>query len=209
MRSEISSRSRRRPGAPSFIEAARRRQILDAAVTTVNEIGYHRSSLAEIAQRADIAKSALVYYFSSKEALLLELVEAAFTALGEHVAAAVDGIEEPRARLQSYAHAYLDHVDGHRRAIAAAVEIVVSHRTAEGTPLYLVEDDEDTALLRGILRRGMSDGIFRAMPLDVATGLVESVLDRAITLVQRDPEADLGDLRAEAVPFLMRALSRD
>lgn len=195
--------------AASFIETARRRQLIDAAVATVNEVGYHRASLAEIARRANIVKSAVAYYFASKEGLLLHLVETVFEALGERVLAAVDGIDAPADRLRAYATAYLAHIDADRRALAAAVEIVVSHRTADGTPLYLVADDDDTALLRSMLQAGMADGTFRSMPLDVATGLVESVLDRAITLVQRDPQADLGELRAHAVPFLFRALGGD
>lgn len=193
-------------GSGSFIEAARRAQLVEAAVATVNELGYHRASLAEIAGRAGIVKSAVAYYFASKEGLLLSVVQTVFGTLGESVLAAVDGIEDPIARLRAYADAYVWHVDTHRRAIAAAVEIVVSHRTADGTPLYLRNDDDDTALLRSIVRAGMEVGAFQAIPLDVATGLVESVLDRAITLVQRDPGVDLGEWRAHAVPFLFRAL---
>lgn len=195
-----------RGSSPSFIERARRRQLIEAAVVTVNELGYHGASLAEIAGRAQIAKSAVAYYFASKEGLLLDVVQTVFTALGESVLTAVDGIDEPAARLRAYADAYLAHVDVQRHAIAAAVEIVVSHRTADGTPLYLIEDEDDTALLRSILRAGIDGGVFTAMPLDVATGLAESVLDRAITLVQRNPDADLSALRAHVVPFLFRAL---
>lgn len=209
MRSEIlGTETSAASGVPtrSFIEMARRKQLIEAAVVTVNEIGYHRASLAEIAGRAQIAKSAVAYYFSSKEGLLLDVVQMVFAAFGESVLTAVDGIAAPVARLRAYADAYLAHVDAERHAIAAAVEIVMSHRTADGTPLYLVEDEEDTALLRSILRAGIDQGVFTEMPLDVATGLAESVLDRAITLVQRNPGADLAALRAHVVPFLFRAL---
>ncbi|MBW1639755.1 TetR family transcriptional regulator [Microbacterium resistens] len=211
MRSETSGAARLSSQGPSgsFIEAARRRQLVEAAIATVNEIGYHRASLAEIASRAGIVKSAVVYYFASKEGLLLDLVGTVFASLGESVLAAVDGLDEPAARLRAYAEAYVGHVDIHRRAIAAAVEIVVSHRTADGTPLYLIDDEEDTALLRSIVRAGMEHGVVRRMPLDVATGLAESVLDRAITLVQREPDIDLGELRAQVVPFLFRGLGVD
>lgn len=195
-----------RTASRSFIETARRSQLIEAAVVTVNEVGYHRASLAEIAGRAQIAKSAVAYYFTSKEGLLLNVVQTVFAALGESVLAAVEGITEPVARLRAYAEAYLAHVDAERDAIAAAVEIVVSHRTADDTPLYLVEDEQDTALLRSILQAGMEQGFFTPMPLDVATGLAESVLDRAITLVQRNPDADLTALRANVTPFLFRAL---
>lgn len=190
----------------SFIERARRQQLIEAAMVTVNEIGYHRASLAEIGKRADVAKSAVGYYFSSKEALLLALVESVFAALGEAVLVAVQEQRDASSRLRAYAEGYLAHVDTHRHVIAAAVEIVVSHRTADGTPLYLLEDEGDTALLRTILAAGMDEGVFRRLPIAVATGLAESVIDRAITVVQRDLGADLGELRAHAVPFLFRAL---
>lgn len=198
-----------RDGSASFIETARRGQLIEAAIATVNQIGYHRASLAEIASRAGVVKSAVLYYFPSKEGLLLDLVGAVFGSLRQSVLAAVDGIEEAPARMRAYAEAYVGHVDAHRHAIAAAVEIVVSHRTADGTPLYLVDDEEDTALLRSIVQAGMEQGAFTRMPLDVATGLAESVLDRAITLVQRKPDIDLGELRAHVVPFLFRGLGVD
>lgn len=196
-------------GRRSFIETARRRQLVDAAVETVNEVGYHRASLAEIAKRAGVAKSAVVYYFSSKDALLLDVVAQVFGALGDDVLHAVHGVVGGGARLRAYAEAYMAHVDAHRQAVAAAVEIVVSHRTVDGTPLYLIEDDEDTALLRSILNAGMDEGAFTRMPLTVAVGLAESVLDRAITVIQRDPDADLGELRTHTLPFLFRALGAD
>jgi AcrR family transcriptional regulator len=180
-----------RAAASTFIETARRRQLVDAAVVTVTEVGYHRASLAEIGRRAGIAKSAVVYYFASKEGLLLELVGTVFGALGERVLAAVDGVTEPIARLTAYSEAYLAHIDAERRNIAAAVEIVVSHRTADGTPLYLVNDESDTALLRSILHSGIASGAFQPLPLDIATGFAES---------------DLSELRAHAVPLLLRAL---
>lgn len=202
MRSDLTG-----PPARSFIETARRAQLVETAIATVNELGYPRSSLAEIARRAGVAKSAIVYYFASKDALLLEVVETVFAELGAELLAAVEGVAAPADRLSAYADAYLGHVDEHRAAIAAAVDIVVSHRTADGTPLYLLEDESDTALLRDVIAEGVSSGSFRPIPLAVAVGLVESVLDHAITTVQRDPGADLSGLRAEAGPFLMRALT--
>lgn len=190
----------------SFIEAVRRTQFVQAAVVTVAELGYRRASLAEIASRAGIAKSAVAYYFASKEGLLLEVVQTVFGALGERVLAAVDGVETPVARLRAYVETYVEHIDEHRLDIAAAVEIVVSHRTADGTPMYLLDAEDDTALLRSILQAGIDAGVFQVMPVDVATELVESVLDRAITLVQRDLGVDLREFSAQVLPFLLRAL---
>lgn len=189
----------------TFTETARRAQLIAAAITTVNEIGYHRASLSEIAQRAGVAKSAIVYYFSSKESLLLSVLEDVFTRLETAVAQTVDAAAEPAEQLRDYARGYLYYLDGHRAEVTAGIEIVVSHRTEDGTPLYLTGTDEDSQTLRGILTAGMDAGVFRRMPLRVAVSLVEALLDVPTTELQRDLEADIEPFAVEIVDALTNA----
>lgn len=191
---------------PTFTENARRAQIVQAAIDTVNDLGYPRASLAAIARRAGVAKSAIVYYFASKDHLLLHVVERVFTALEDLLEKAVAAHEEPAARLRAYAEAHLAYVDGHRADIAAGTEIVISHRGDDGVPLYLTGTEEDTALLRGILKDGMDQGAFRVMPLHVAAGLVDALLYMATTEVQRDLDADLTEVLPEITTLIFRGL---
>ena len=192
----------------TFTETARRAQIQRAAITTINALGYHGTSLAEIAERAGVAKSAIAYYFGSKESLLMVVLSDAFASLGEKVARAVGDESDLVKQLHAYAHTMLEHFDAHRAEMAAAVTIVVNHRTADGTPLYLVADDEDTAFLRDLLVRGMEAGVFRAMALSDAVVIVESLLHLVTTEVQRDLNADLTTLIPETIGVLMRGIVR-
>lgn len=191
------------PVAPrTFTERARRVQILRAAADTVNDVGYPRASLSAIAAHAGVAKSAIGYYFASKDALLMELLEQVFGELDEWISRADDPEAPPVARLRTYAATYLGFADVHRAQLAAAIEIVVSHRTADGVPLYLTATEEDSALLRAILAAGMERGEFRQMPMGTAVGLVEALLDVPVTEIQRDLGADLAPVTAE----ILRAL---
>lgn len=191
----------------TFTETARRAQIVQAAIDTVNEVGYPRASLSEIARRAGVAKSAIVYYFATKDALLLHVVDHVFATLDGLLRQSVAAHADPEPQLRAYAEAYLDYVDTHRAEIAAGVEIVVSHRGADGVPLYLTGTDEDSALLRGIVAEGMEQGVFRPVPLRVAISLIEAVLDLPTTELQRDLEADLTDLLPEVVTIIFRGLA--
>lgn len=191
----------------TFTETARRAQITQSAIGTVNEIGYHRASLAEIAKRAQVAKSAIVYYFGSKDSLLLHVIDHVFSALGTVVEDAVAAEASPDARLNAYAESYLAYVSAHPHEVSAGVTIVVSHRSDDGTPLYLTQSDEDTALLRSILVAGMDAGVFHSMPLNAAVTIVESLLDIAITAVQMDLDSDLTELNREIIRFLFRGLA--
>ncbi|WP_338106680.1 TetR/AcrR family transcriptional regulator [Psychrobacillus psychrodurans] len=54
----------------SFIEKARRNQIVECAIETIAEIGYAQASLGQIAKRAKISKGVISYHFANKEELL-------------------------------------------------------------------------------------------------------------------------------------------
>lgn len=195
------------PSARTFTETARRAQLIGAAITTVNEVGYHRASLSAIAERAGVAKSAIVYYFSSKESLLLSVVDDVFTRLDEAITPVVLAKTDPAEQLRTYARAYLAYVDTHRAEVAAGIEIVVSHRTEDGTPLYLTGTTEDTKLLREILTAGMSAGVFRRMSLEFAVNIVEALLDVWTTDLQRDLHAEIDVLGEQTIVFLMQGLA--
>jgi AcrR family transcriptional regulator len=195
------------PETQTFTEKARRAQIVKAAIDTVNELGYPRASISAIARRAGVAKSAIVYYFATKDALLLHVVDHIFTKLDETLTHAVSPHTEPERRLRAYLEAYLGHVDTHRAEIAAGVEIVVSHRRADGVPLYLTGTEEDSAMLRRILADGMERGVFRPVPLRIAVNVVEALLDVATTELQRDLAADLTELVPELVRVVFRGLA--
>lgn len=53
----------------------RRDGILRAAASVFSEMGYHRASLEEIADRIDLTRASLYHYFPSKDALLSACLE--------------------------------------------------------------------------------------------------------------------------------------
>lgn len=93
-------RAKIRPGEPG------RERVLDAAVELFGERGYHATSIAEIGERAGIAKSVLYHYFESKAALYEAIVETQSDELLERVTAALPA--DPEApRLRAGLDAYL------------------------------------------------------------------------------------------------------
>lgn len=190
----------------SFIEAARRAQIIEAAIATVNAVGYPGASLARIAEQAGISKSVISYHFDGKTELLLQLVDEVFTALGQVTKAAVEVETTPTAKLAAYVRGYLTHAARHRADVLAALEIVVTHRDADGVPMYLTEGEEDTALLQSVIAAGMASGEFRTFDLTIAVTIVVHVVDSALTRSQMYPETDLLLWADELVPIVLDAL---
>src|SRR5690625_5028884 len=73
----------------SFIAEARREQIVEAAIKTLDEIGYVNTSLAQIAKRARISTALISYHFTDKNDLmnhvLMKLLEGSTSYILERV----------------------------------------------------------------------------------------------------------------------------
>jgi AcrR family transcriptional regulator len=83
-----------------------RERVLEAGLELFAERGYHATSIAEIGERADIAKSVLYHYFGSKSGLYEAILEAEAQEAVRRVAGAVP--EDPDApRLQAGVNALL------------------------------------------------------------------------------------------------------
>ena len=59
----------------TMLVAARRTQILDAAITVFSEKGFHRATIKEIARVAGIADGTVYTYFASKDEVLLAVLD--------------------------------------------------------------------------------------------------------------------------------------
>src|SRR5579871_3922340 len=80
-------RSKRKPPGTSlsFIEQARRQQIIEATIAAVAEEGYAGASLAKVARRAKISKSVVLYHFGGKDLLLETTVHQIFSEIWNFV----------------------------------------------------------------------------------------------------------------------------
>ena len=91
---------RRGPGRPRAGSEDKRARILNEAVVLFGEHGYAGTSLADIANAADISKAGLLHHFSSKDELFCKVLERrdredALSILVESPAAEGDAVEAP------------------------------------------------------------------------------------------------------------------
>ena len=93
-------RAKLRPDEPG------RGKVLEAGLELFGERGYHATSIADIGERAGIAKSVLYHYFGSKAGLYEAIAESQTGALLERVEAAVPA-DPNAARLRAGVDAYL------------------------------------------------------------------------------------------------------
>lgn len=84
-----------------------RQRILEAAAGQFLRQGYAAASVRDIADAAGIGTSTLYHYFASKEDLLVAVHEAGLARIRDALMAAIEGVEEPWARLEAACVAHL------------------------------------------------------------------------------------------------------
>jgi len=103
------------PKIADGVRAARRDQIITAAVVCFARTGYHATTMADVAEQAGVSKGTPYLYFESKQALFIVLHEQWDCGLADRVNAGVAALPEagrrsPRRVLRAVAAAVAGHV---------------------------------------------------------------------------------------------------
>ncbi len=97
------------PDAYESVE--KRAELVRAAARLLHEQGYQRTTLANVATRADVPVGNVYYYFKTKEALAEAVIASHEAALRGLFASWAEAHEEPRKRLRCLVRAPLDSAD--------------------------------------------------------------------------------------------------
>ncbi|MDV3127568.1 TetR/AcrR family transcriptional regulator [Mycobacterium sp. 21AC1] len=189
MRPENESSGQRR----SFIEEARRRQIIASAVEVLAEGGYGNASLARIAKHAGISKGVISYHFAGKDDLMTEVVVQLFVSGGEYMQPFVEAAQGSRNRLRAYIESNLAYIDANRTFVAAMTEVVLNLRDADGTLKFVNTSNEDELIapLTELLRDGQRSGEFGEFDATVTAKLIRDSVDGIAARAVREPDFDV------------------
>ncbi|MEU2176392.1 MULTISPECIES: TetR/AcrR family transcriptional regulator [Nocardia] len=186
MRPENSTGGQRR----SFIEEARRRQIIAAAVEVISEVGYANASLARIAEHAGISKGVISYHFEGKDDLMTQLVIQLYVSAAEYIAPRVGAAVGARESLLAYLTSNLGFIEANTTYVAALVEVVTNLRDAEGKPKFASADGERDIIapLVGIMTDGQRTGEFGEFDPLLMAKSIRDAIDGAAGRAVREPD---------------------
>ena len=108
----------------TFTEAARRTQIIEAAIDTIAEVGFGRASLARIGERIGISKGLIGYHFAGKDDLIKEVVfEIVDQGMAYMQPRIIAEMSTGSRFLRAYIESNLTFMRDHRNYMVAIVEI--------------------------------------------------------------------------------------
>lgn len=194
----------------SFIAEARRKQIIEAAIQTLDEIGYVKASLAQIAKRAGISTALISYHFTDKNDLmnhlLMKLVESSTTYILERV----HQEKTPQTKLNTFIFTSLEYQHTHPAHNTALIEIVFHARTPDNTPYYKLSDDDEDLMLKElgkILQNGQNDGVFADyFNVDVMANMIQGAIGEYMFNPSLAKKVDLKTYSTELINIVRNAL---
>lgn len=95
-------------GGGEVLPEQRRELLFRTAARAFNELGYHATTLDEVARRLNVTKPTLYYYVKDKDDILFECNRLAFEMLEQALGAADDPSRPGLQRLQEFLRRYTD-----------------------------------------------------------------------------------------------------
>ncbi|MCX7749670.1 MAG: TetR family transcriptional regulator [Clostridia bacterium] len=197
---------------PSFIAEARREQIMEAAIQTLDDIGFVNASLAQIAKRAGISTALISYHFADKFDLMNHVLMNLVERSSAYVLERVHQADTPTDKLNAFIVASLAYQGTHPARNTALIEIVFNARTTDNVPYYkLGEDEEEDPLLLellNILREGQEKGEFAEFHTDAMAALIQGAIGEYMFNSSLTKKIDLETYSMELVKTVQRAAKR-
>lgn len=194
----------------SFIETARRKQIVDCAIDAIATLGYAQASLSQIAKRAKVSKGVISYYFPSKDELLKEVVNSIFIEGAKFMAPRIEAETTALRRLRTYIEANIAFMQSHRKELAAVVDVLIHARTAEGQPLFDPAGYEFViADLENALIRGQQSGELGQFSPRVVAVTIRAAIDAVPQQLAVRPDLDLATYGRELADLFEKVTRKD
>jgi AcrR family transcriptional regulator len=192
----------------TFIEEARRRQIVDAAIEVIAESGYAQASLERIALRAGISRGLISYHFAGRDDLMAAVVATAHEDGVGFMRPRIEAATTPTEMLRAYVQSNLEYMRDHRDQLLALVAVRRGGNVA-GLRRSLAGLAQALAPIEKILRWGQQVGEFRDFDPHVMAIAIRNVIDGIPHYMGVDPDLDLDVCAREIVTTLSLATRRE
>jgi TetR/AcrR family transcriptional regulator, fatty acid metabolism regulator protein len=184
----------------TFVETARRTQIVAAAIDTIAEVGYARASLARIAQRLAISRGLISYHFAGKDELITQVVSEIIEQGKAYMTPRILAERPGPDMLRAYIESNLSFMREHRNYMVAMAEIARNGLTADGRQRFYGDADMEgfardlQDALAGLQAGGDLRPDFDPRVMALA---IRAAIDAVARRLAHDPDLDIDNYARE------------
>ena len=181
-------------------------QILDAAAQIFRIKGYHAASMQDIAGAVNLQKASLYHHVSSKQEILLELLDQALEMLTEEISRVLTDVERPAdEKLRRMIHAYLKALTDH---FDLATVLLMEHRSLkpELHARHVPNRDHFEAIWHKVVEEGMQTGVFCCSKTSLTVRNLLGAMNWTITWFNPDGEMTIEDIANQTASLFLNGL---
>jgi AcrR family transcriptional regulator len=177
-----------------------RDQILEAAALIFSQKGFHGTSMQDIADEVHLQKASLYHHVSSKQEILVDVLDKALDLLIDRMQAVLDLRLPPDQKLRQAMRTYLLSLAEHHDLASV---LLLEHRSLESQYhlRHIPRRDRFESLWRTLIQEGQDSGIYNGIDPEMATRALLGVMNWTITWFRPD-----GQLTVETISDLFADL---
>lgn len=175
----------------TFIEEARRKQILEIAQKLMIERGYTHTSIDTIAGAAGVTKSVIYYHYGGKAELVGAVLESLLQEMLDYRLERANREESAVAKLRAYIEANLDFLLNRqqRKYFSVIFEAGIELNSQGGRNPWSAENNSRSfKIIIDILRQGLEEGVFTPMVPEHMAPVIQGAIDGIVLHAYGDPE---------------------
>lgn len=182
-----------------------RDDILEAAAQVFRQKGFHGASMNDIAEAVSLQKASLYHHVSSKQEILLELLDRALILLLEQISAItsqnIPADEKLRLMIRAYLQILVENID-------LASVLLFEHRALERRQhaRHVPNRDKFEALWRDVLAEGVGKKLFRCDDVALTARALLGLLNWTITWYRPDGEKTIEQVADDYSNLLLNGL---
>ncbi|HET6595696.1 MAG TPA: TetR/AcrR family transcriptional regulator [Anaerolineales bacterium] len=184
-----------------------REDILEAAAQVFRQKGYHGASMEDIARAVNLQKPSLYHHVSSKQDILLALLNRALELLLERISPISNQNIPADQKLQEMVRAYLQ-ILAENMDLSAV--LLFEHRSLERKQhaRHVPHRDRFEALWRDVLEEGVTSKLFTCDDPALATRAILGVLNWTVTWYHPEGVLEIDEIADRYSTLLLNGLCR-
>lgn len=172
------------------VSEERKNQILDAAMHVFARLGFHKARLDDIVAESGLSKGALYWYYKSKDAIIIALLERIFAGTMKDLQALVNAEGSVSERLMLLIQHIAVEIKQMTNVLPVVYEFYAVSMRQKVVRQYLKDYYlQYRAPLAALIRQGIERGEFRQVDPEITAITITALIEGTTLLWMVDPQA--------------------
>jgi AcrR family transcriptional regulator len=182
-----------------------RQDILEAAAQIFREKGFHGASMSDIAEAVNLKKASLYHHVSSKQEILLDILDQALQLLLDRISSItaqnIPADKKLRLMIREYMQILAENVD-------LATVLLFEHRALERRQhaRHIPNRDHFETLWRDVLAEGVKEKLFQCEDIALTTRALLGLMNWTITWYRSDGDKTIQQIADDYSNLLLNGL---